>query len=258
MQIACCVWALKTPEDRMLSQIHDLGFEWIDVQPALLRSGENRNLATQLGLRVSCLGASFDMPAGAALDHGLANARRLAIEHVAEALDHAEDLGATIVYVIPGADASPAALQRYQDSVCELADTASAKNIKLAVEHFPGTALPTASATLSFIRNSRNSNLYLIYDSGHIQMTGEDPASVISDAGDRLAYVHFDDNDGKGDLHWALFDGVMTEHSLAETIRALEGIQYGGAVSLELSPELADPLDALARSRVILTRALRD
>ncbi len=258
MQIACCIWALKAPEDQMLSQIHDLGFAWIDVQPGQLRSAANRDLAKKLGLRVSCLGASFDMPAVAALDHSGENRRRLAIEHVAEALDHAEDLGATIVYVIPGTDGSPAALQRYQDSVCELADRASAKQIKLAIEHFPGTALPTASATLGFIRNSGNSNLYLLYDSGHIQMTGEDPASVISDAGDRLAYVHFDDNDGNGDLHWALLDGVMTEHSLAETIRALEGIQYGGNVSLELSPELADPLDALARSREILTRALRD
>ena len=63
MQIACCIWALKAPEDQMLSQIHNLGFAWIDVQPGQLRSAANRDLAKKLGLRVSCLGASFDMPA---------------------------------------------------------------------------------------------------------------------------------------------------------------------------------------------------
>ena len=82
-------------------------------------------------------------------------------------------------------------------------------------------------------------------------MSGEDPAEVISTAGSRLYYVHLDDNDGHGDLHWALLDGVLTTHTLRDTFRALQDIGYDGAVSLELSPMLDDPYQALERSRKI-------
>ena len=69
MKLACCVWALTTPETEMLHQISDLGFQWIDVQPGNLQSLTTRETLRELGLSVSCLGASFDMPAGASLDH---------------------------------------------------------------------------------------------------------------------------------------------------------------------------------------------
>lgn len=256
MKLACCVWALASPEDDLLRQIRELGFAWIDIQPGHLRRSARRQLAAELGLQVSCLGASFDMPAGCTLDHENNHVRRRAIAHVAEAIDHASNLGAETVYVIPGNDHGQAALRRYADALAELADYAGARNIKMAVEHFPGTALHSAEATLAFLKDLDQPNAHLLYDSGHIQMTNENPTEVIEGAGDRLAYAHFDDNDGEGDLHLALLDGVMTEATLLETIRALRRINYRGAVSLELHPELADPVNALARSRDILLRAL--
>ena len=85
-------------------------------------------------------------------------------------------------------------------------------------------------------------------------MTGEDPTRVITAAGDRLAYVHFDDNDGVGDLHWALLDGVMTEQTVRDTFKALDNTGFAGSISLELSPALANPAGALARSRDVLLR----
>ncbi|MCY4540044.1 MAG: sugar phosphate isomerase/epimerase [Chloroflexi bacterium] len=257
MKLACCAWALTGPEADVLRQIQDLGFGWIDLQPGDLRKDKDRRLATQLGLRVSCLGASFAMPVGASLDHADSRMRSGALEHVTKAIRHAATLGADTVYVIPGADDSPAALARFGNSLAELAEFASTLGIKFAVEHFPGTSLPTAKGTLAYIKGLGHPNLYLLYDSGHIQMTDENPSSVIHDAGECLAYVHFDDNDGAGDLHWALLDGVMTEETLTKTFRALEDIGYSGAISLELSPALQNPVDALARSRDIILRTMR-
>ena len=256
MKLACCVWALSGPENQLLKQISDLGFDRIDIQPRHLRTDAHRQLAADLGLQVSCLGASFDMPAGSTLDHENRDAKRRAIAHVADAINHASSLGAETVYVIPGTDSGKAAMRHYADALAKLADLAAARGIKLAVEHFPGTALHTAEAALAFLRDLSHPNAYLLYDSGHIQMTDENPAVVIEAAGDRLAYVHFDDNDGVCDLHLALLDGVMSEQILLETIRALRRVDYTGSVSLELHPELADPVDALARSRDILLRAL--
>ncbi len=257
MKLACCAWALTGPENDVLRQIQALGFRWIDLQPGDLRKEKDRQLASELGLRVSCLGASFAMPAGASLDHPEGRLRSRAIEHVTDAIRHAATLGADTVYVIPGEDDSPAGLSRYGGSLAELAEFASTVRIKFALEHFPGTALPTAHATLKHIKSLGHPNLFLLYDSGHIQMTGEDPSRVIHDAGERLAYVHFDDNDGAGDLHWALLDGVMTEQTLKDSFRALEDIGYGGAISLELSSALHNPVEALARSRDILLRTMR-
>ncbi len=257
MKLACCAWALTGLENDVLRQIQGLGFRWIDLQPGHLRDEKHRQLASELGLRVSCLGASFAMPVDASLDHADSRLRSGALEHVTKAILHAAALGADTVYVIPGADDSPAGLSRYGDSLAELAEFASAVRIKFAVEHFPGTALPTAEGTLKYIKSLGHPNLFLLYDSGHIQMTGEDPSTVIHEARERLAYVHFDDNDGAGDLHWALLDGVMTEQTLKDSFRALEDIGYDGAISLELSPALHNPLDALARSRDILLKTMR-
>ena len=255
MRIACCIWAFSEAETETLRQVHDIGFDAIDIQPTHLRTLESRLLTQELGLRVSCVGASFGLPAGAALDHADPNLRQRAIDHVAAAIQHGADIGAEMVYVIPGADAASDALDRYRRSIAKLAEAAAEREMKLAIEHFPGTALPTAGDTLEFIHQVDHNYLYLLYDSGHIQMTGEDPQAVIEHAGDKLGYVHLDDNDGISDLHWSLFDGVMSDEALVATLRALKGIGYAGALSLELSPALANPARALSESRDVLMRA---
>ena len=254
MRIACCIWALSESETDVLRQVRDIGFDTIDIQPTQQRTLESRLLAQELGLRVSCVGASFGIPDGAALDHAEPSAIQSAIDHVASAIQHGADIGADSVYVIPGADDEPAALERYRRSITQLADAAAERAIKLAIEHFPGAALPTAQETLAFIRQVDHENLYLLYDSGHNQMSGEDPEAVIANAGDRLGYVHLDDNDGINDLHWALLDGVMTDESLIATLRALDAVGYQGSLSLELNPALANPAKALRDSRDILMR----
>ncbi len=256
MKIACCIWALDGTETDVLRQTRELGFDWIDIQPAHLRTLESQLLAQELGLRVSCLGASFGMPPGAALDSADHSARQSAIAHAASVIDKASQVSAQVVYVVPGKDGNAVALQRYAESLDQLATVADERGIKLAVEHFPGLALPTANETLAFIHEVGHDNLYLLYDSGHILLSGEDPRTVILNAGERLGYMHFDDNDGMGDLHWSLLDGVLSEEGLLDTLRTAREIGYSGALSLELSPRLPKPATALRESRDILLRAL--
>lgn len=256
MRIACCIWALSLPETDLLRQVRAMGFDWIDIQPSHLHSLESRLLAQELGLSVSCLGASFGMPAGAALDSHESAARAAAIRHVGRGIALAAEVSAETIYVVPGKVTNDDALKHYAESLCDLAGAAAAYSIKLAIEHFPGTNLATAHSALEFILRTGHPNLYLLIDSGHLQISGEDPQHAIANAGDRLAYVHLDDNDGLGDLHWSLLDGLMTEESLAAMLMALEDIGYQGALSLELSPDLPRPVKALAESRDILLRAM--
>ena len=71
---------------------------------------------------------------------------------------------------------------------------------------------------------------------GHCLISNEDPAAAVREAGDRLGYIHFDDNDGREDLHWGLLQGCLTERQIAETIDALRGINFSGPLCLEFLP----------------------
>ncbi len=251
MYLSCCVWALTANPEEVLSDMRSLGFRRIDIRPDFLMEGNAHSLQEKYALGVSSVAASFGVPEDAALESTDAHARRRGLAHIEGVVKQCAALGGKVVYLVPGKDDSPATLSRYADSLGQAAEDAAKHGVRLCIEHFPGTALPTASATLDFIDTIDHPNLGLLFDIGHVQMSGEDPAEIIRAAGSRLDYVHLDDNDGHGDLHWALLDGVLTTESLRETFSALQEIGYNGAVSLELSPLLDDPYNALERSRQI-------
>ena len=251
MYLSCCAWALTAHPKDVLSDMRSLGFNRIDVRPDFLEEEEVTALLAAHSLSVSSIAASFGVPDDAALESSDAGARRRAVAHVEKVAKQCAALGAKVVYLVPGKDDSPATLSLYADSLAQAADQAAAHDVRLCIEHFPGTALPTAAATLDFINAVAHPNLGLLFDIGHVQISNEDPAEVIRTAGERLYYVHLDDNDGHGDLHWALLDGILTTRTLKNTFNALQEIGYAGAVSLELSPQLDDPYQALKRSREI-------
>jgi len=109
---------------------------------------------------------------------------------------------------------------------------------------------------LDYLAKIGHPNLYLVFDIGHAQMANENPAEMVVLAGDRLGYVHLDDNDGENDLHLGLCDGVMTEDVLKAMLQALDELGYASNVSLELKADIPDPLDALKRSREIVRSML--
>ena len=251
MYLSCCVWALTGHPSRVLSAMRSLGFQRIDIRPEFLDGEDVQSLEGAHPLSVSSVAASFGVPENAALDGLDMDSRGRGVAHVEKVVGQCARLGGNVVYLVPGKDDSPAALSRYAESLALAADQAASHDVRLSIEHFPGTALPTAAATLDFINAIGHQNLGLLFDIGHVQISDEDPAEVIVAAGARLDYVHLDDNDGHGDLHWALLDGVLTTETLKRTFAALQEIGYSGAVSLELSPQLDDPYQALERSRQI-------
>ena len=255
MNLACCVWAIGGSENGIPSRAAELGFEWIDVRPFAFSSDEARLKIREHGLSVSCIAASFGLPEGARLSSPDRDSRFRAASYFDRALAYGAGLGASTAYVVPEED--PASLDRYAAELKKLAERGDEMGVRVCVEHFPGSALPTAAGTIAFLREVRHPNLFLLLDIGHAQMSGEDPASVISDAGPLLGYVHLDDNDGSRDLHLGLTDGILTEAVLADSFAALKDIGYRSSLSLELHPGLPDPLDALRRSREVVLRAKR-
>jgi sugar phosphate isomerase/epimerase len=249
VELSCCAWALSGPEDQTLETLADIGFRSVDIQAHTFTSAEARTRIQDLGFVVPCMGLSFNMPEGAALDGPTPESRQAALDHCRTALDHASALGVQTAYVVPGQD--PSALRHFGATLVQVADLGAECSIRIGVEHFPGKALPTAAGTLDYLEGLSHPNLYLLLDTGHLQMSKEDPAAVIASASERLGYVHLDDNDGEGDLHWSLLDGVLTEEALSATFTALGPSPYTGPASLELNPNLPDPAAALSKSRDI-------
>jgi D-psicose/D-tagatose/L-ribulose 3-epimerase len=229
-----------------------LGFEWIDVRPFDFKSADSKILIDESALRVSCIGASFGLPEGATMDAVEKGDAGKSQDHIGRALTRGKAMGASVAYVVPEMDGSKEGLSRYSEVLVSAADQAQAMGMKLCIEHFPEKALPTARGTLEYIRGLGHPNVFLLMDTGHLQISGEDPVETIEGAGEMLGYVHLDDNDGVGDLHLALLDGVLKREVLSNTLEALSDVGYAGAVSLELNPSLPDPIDALRRSREIV------
>lgn len=258
VKFSCCVWALSGPEEEMLISLASIGFKWIDIRPLDLRTEIAWIKARQLGLGISCIGASFGLPQGLTLDHPDGQVIKQALDYTKKSLMHGAGLGATVAYVVPGMDGDSETLSYYAKIVAAVAEEAASLGLKLCIEHFPGKALPTAAETLAFIGDIGHPNLYLLFDIGHIQMSGEDPVATIEAAGAKLGYVHLDDNNGRDDQHLSLLDGVLTEATLSRTLAALEDIGYGGAISLELNPSLPDPLTAIKQSYEVVMRCLKE
>jgi sugar phosphate isomerase/epimerase len=249
IELAYCAWGLSGYDETILDHVARAHIGWIDIRPGDFVHPAGRRHMYEVGLQESCMGISFALPKDTALDSADLSERMKAVRSCESSILRANAIGIHTAYVVPTQDTSEEALARYALSLTRIADHAQALDVRIAIEHFPHTALPTIAATLAFLREVAHPNLYLLLDIGHAQMTDEYVPAAIGDAGSLLGYVHLDDNDGVGDLHLALLDGVLTPASLRATFDALKEHGYDGRVSLELHPGLEDPVDAMLRSR---------
>ena len=267
MKLSCCQWGLdegvgplrywhrfrktRISEAQSLSALANLGFQFVDICPTMQTTSDAKSSLASLSMDVCCLSLSHEAPPESSFDSEDEDRVAPVENHTSQGIEHAAKLGAEYAYVVPpkhkDQDTLPILSQRYR----QLAELGQSQGLKIAIEHFPGTVLPTVKATLEFIETVDHPNLYLLFDIGHAQMSEENPADVLPLAGDRLAYIHLDDNDGKGDLHLALTDGIQTEESLNAFFSLTKDIGYNEHFSLEMHPTLPNPLDAIRRSKMI-------
>jgi sugar phosphate isomerase/epimerase len=256
--ISAMLSSLPLDFEPAVRQAAALGFRRADVVALDERPQAHLEALADVGLLVSCCPIGRGMLTNQTLDASSLADRRAALETMERHIADAARLGATHAYIIPGLDTSDAALARFADACVQLADFAARRMVKLCVEHVPGRALPSAAAALAWLDELAHPNLFLLVDIGHCLISGEDPAGVVRQAGARLGYVHFDDNDGAGDIHWPLLTGRLTEGALRQVIGALTVADYRGALALELNPQNADPIAALRDGKALLERLIRD
>jgi sugar phosphate isomerase/epimerase len=249
-ELSILITSLPSSAEIALPELVRLGFRRVDLIGKARRPEAEREALADSGLVVDCVALGRDLPPGCALDADDVEQRRQAVEEVKKQITEAAQIGARVAYVVPCKETK--SLAAFADSCHVLAQHAQACRLQCCVEHFPGSALPTAAATLAWLRSSGLENLKLVLDLGHCLISREDPSQVVNEAGDRLGYVQLDDNDGVQDVHWPLLTGALTQAVLRDFLHRLRAVQYTAGIALELNGKLDDPLANIIASKTIV------
>lgn len=249
LQISACIWALTTAPTRSLDRVRLAGFDTVDVRPDCWNGIDSRDDISDRGLKLGCFGLlGGPLIGGLSIDDITGNRAQPVLDHLYVVIDRAGALGADRAYMItptsyPDDDA------QYLASIRSLADRAAAAGLKLCLEPTPGRSLADDAACLAFVRKTEHENVHVLVDFGHCLITGEVPSESIRNAGDRLGYVHMDDNHGVNDDHVALFDGVLKEPVINDFLDTLVSLPYNGGLGIEFKLTTPSPMSALVQAR---------
>jgi len=129
----------------------------------------------------------------------------------------------------------------------EIASVVREHGVRLAVENHPER---TPADLLAKIASGRGA-FGVTVDTGWWATQGYDAALAIRELGEHVLHVHLKDVLAEGEPHETcrFGAGIVPVH---ECVRALEGIGYEGAISIEHEPETFDPSDDLRAMRAQL------
>ncbi len=249
LTVSACAWSLATDAPQTLARLALSGFDRVDMRPDCWAGIRDRAHVESFGMSFSCVGITpVTMQPGLSLqDLETENAGRV-LPYLTGALERGADLGATRAYMVTPRQ-RVADRDQYMRSIERLADAAGRLGMRMCIEPHPEWALRTCAEVLEFVRDVGHESLYVLIDLGHNLITGEDPGHAVRDAGDRLGYVHIDDNDGAGDIHLGLFDGVLKPSQITSLLDALAETGYDSTIGIEIKPDTGAPLSSLVAAR---------
>lgn len=240
--------------------VAELGYDGIDIwggRPHVYRQdfspaelNDLRRLIEGCSLQVS----SF-MPAFYRYPHSLSNpnprVRQDSIDYMRQCVDNAALLGSKIVLVVPdltlkGHDRAES-LQRFIDSIGEVAQYASQYDLKLGIEVLyddETDLVNSAGDALAIIRQLGNDNLGVVLDSGTLNLSKEPLADIFETLNGLVLQVHVSDNAGVK-VQQNLIPGEGN-YDFPALFKDLKKVGYAGFISAELSKHYADdPAPAL-------------
>jgi fructoselysine 3-epimerase len=249
--------------DDAISLVAKAGYDGVDIwggRPHVYRQDLSvaelkalRHLVEDNGLVVSSL-----MPAFYRYPHSLSSpnptVRKDSIDYMRQCVDNAAVLGTKIVLVVPDhslkGQSKGSSLQRFIESIEEIAQHASQYDLKLGIEvlyHDETDLVNTSEDALHIIKVLNCLNIGVILDSGTLNLSKENPEDAVAKLGGLLLQVHINDNHGYG-RQQNLIPGDGT-YDFEELVRVLKNNNYSGFLSAELSKEYSDdPVPALQRT----------
>jgi sugar phosphate isomerase/epimerase len=249
LQVSACAWALSTTPTESLDRIRLAGFDTVDLWPNSFDAIGSADEITGRGLKPGCFGLlAGALSGGLSLDDITGESAQPVLDLMYGTIDQAAALGAKRAYMVTPME-YPADDTQYLVSVRSLGDRAASAGVKLCIEPHPGRSLPNDAACLAFVKKTGHENVHVLVDFGHCLITGESPSESIRNAGDRLGYVHIDDNHGKLDDHVALFDGVLKAPVINDFLETLVSLPYDGGLGIEFKLTTPSPMSALVQAR---------
>ncbi|MBR4442005.1 MAG: sugar phosphate isomerase/epimerase [Clostridia bacterium] len=124
-----------------------------------------------------------------------------------------------------------------------LSRVAEAEGVIICLENMPMPELPLArpAEILAFVKEIDSPALRVCLDTGHCTMCGVQPADAVRELGiEYLRVLHVHDNDGRRDLHWLPWRGVIDWAAFSQ---ALHDVGFSGALSLETRVKAALPAE---------------
>jgi len=180
--------------------------------------------------------------------------------YMKECIENAKHIGADYVLVVPTNNVygqTPFEARdifvRNLSQACEYADLMKiGLNIEVLNPKLSSYIYETGHA-VQIIREIGYDRLGIALDTGHLNLSGEDPESAIERAGENLVHVHVNDNNAKEQQNAIPTEGNF---DFAGFGALLKRYNYSGFLTLELGwPYSADPEPALKRA-LSVTKAL--
>lgn len=197
--------------------------------------------------------ASF-MPAFYRYPHSLSSpndvVRQDSLDYMRQCLDNAAILGADILLIVPSRSlhGQPAedARQRLTDSIDTVCRAAAGYPVRLGIEPANPAVTDlvlTSEDALDIINTLGHTNLGVVLDTGHLNLTGERVEDAMARLGSSLLQFHVNDNDGNRQQNLIPGEGTF---DFKHFVRLLDTIGYNGFLSIELGWDYTlDPVPAV-------------
>lgn len=154
-----------------------------------------------------------------------------------------------------GATPDPERFMELNDAFMRrLCEVGRENGVVINLENMPFPALPLSrpSEILDFVKNINSEWFKVCLDTGHCAVFGESPAEAVRLTGkEYLRTLHVHDNNGRSDLHWIPYTGVI---DWADFAAALREIGFEGVMSLETSIPGRIPAEARELQEISLAR----
>lgn len=118
----------------------------------------------------------------------------------------------------------------------ELLKTAKECDVTICLENMPMPefSIGSPSEILKFVRAINNERFKACLDTGHVAVyEGLTPDGAMRELGDTVRVLHVHDNNGRSDLHYMPYFGVIDWKAFA---KALKECGFGGVFSIETAP----------------------
>lgn len=235
------------PPAEMVERAAEAGADAVGFRPWFDdRLDEVVAAAADTGVSLSYLSGGSESTDGPAVPMADPGRTEEAVGDLRRAIDVAADAGAEFLNVIPGwaNDTLDPAVQRRSvvDALRQVAERARSADVVLAVEpintvDLPGIYLRSSYEGYSIVDAVSHSNVTLLYDCYHQQITEGNLIANLRRHVDEIGYVHIGDVPGR-------HEPGTGEINYQNVLSALAGAGYDGYVGCEFTP-LTDPETAI-------------